>query len=133
MTAFRLSVIYDTFGFVKPVRSLQVREYVDRTGVSSFRNWLDSLDMTTKARIQARILRIESGNLGDHKSVGRGVGELRIDFGPGYRVYFGKDGATLILLLTGGHKGSQGRDIKRAQALWSEYLKGKGGISGQKK
>ena len=89
--------------------------------------------MTTKARIQARILRIESGNLGDHKSVGGGVGELRIDFGPGYRVYFGKDGATLILLLIGGDKGSQGKDIKRARALWSEYLKGKGGISGQKK
>jgi putative addiction module killer protein len=84
--------------------------------------------MTTKARIQVRI---EPGNLGDHKSVGGGVRELRIDFGPGYRVYFGKDGATLILLLIGGDKGNQGKDIKRAQALWSEYLKG--GSGGQKK
>jgi len=89
------------------------------------------LDVITKARIQARILRIESGNLGDHKSVGGGVMELRFDFGPGYRVYFGKDGATLILLLTGGDKGNQRKDIKRAQALWSEYLKG--GNNDQKK
>ena len=116
---------------MKPVRSLKVREYVDRTGISPFRNWLDSLDVITKARIQARILRIESGNLGDHKSVGGGVMELRFDFGPGYRVYFGKDGATLILLLTGGDKGNQRKDIKRAQGLWSEYLKG--GNNDQKK
>ena len=76
-------------------------------------------------------MRIESGNLGDHKSVGGGVVELRIDFGPGYRVYFGMDGAALILLLTGGDKGSQRKDIKRAQLLWSEYLRG--GKNGKKK
>jgi putative addiction module killer protein len=116
---------------VKPVRSLKVREYVDSTGISPFRNWLDSLDTTTKARIQARILRIESGNLGDHKSVGGGVMELRFDFGPGYRVYLGKDGGALILLLMAGDKGSQAKDIKRAQELWSEYLKR--GKNGQKK
>ena len=103
-------------GPVRPVRSLRVREYVDRKGISPFRNWLDSLDVTTKARIQARILRIESGNLGDLKSVDGGAMELRFDFGPGYRVYFGKDGATLILLLTGGDKRSQRKDIKRAQS-----------------
>jgi putative addiction module killer protein len=109
---------------VKQVRPLKVREYVDKRGYSPFRDWLDSLSLAAKARIQARVLRVESGNLGDHKSVGEGVMELRFDFGPGYRVYFGKDGDTLILLLMGGDKGTQRRDIKKAQELWSEYLNG---------
>jgi putative addiction module killer protein len=109
---------------VRQVRLLKVREFVDQQGRSPFREWLESLDTAIKARIQARILRIESGNLGDHKSVGDGVMELRFDFGPGYRVYFGMDGKTVVLLLIGGDKSSQRRDIKRAQELWSEYLNG---------
>jgi putative addiction module killer protein len=76
-------------------------------------------------------LRIESGNLGDYKSVGDGVMELRFDFGPGYRTYFGMEGKTLVLLLIGGDKGTQRKDIKRAQELWSEYLNG--GKNGQEK
>ena len=79
---------------MKPIRPLKVKEFIDSKGDSPFREWLDSLSLTTKARIQARILRIESGNLGDFKPVGQGVMELRFDFGPGYRVYFGMDGAT---------------------------------------
>jgi putative addiction module killer protein len=109
---------------VKQVRPLKVREYVDKQGKSPFRAWLDSLDVAAKARIQARILRVESGNLGDHKPVGAGVMVLRFDFGPGYRVYFGIESGTLVLLLMGGDKGSQRRDIKKAQELWSEYLNG---------
>ncbi len=109
---------------MKPIRPLKVREFVDHQGHSPFREWLDSLAKAVKARIQARILRIESGNLGDHKTVGDGVMELRFDFGPGYRVYFGMDGKTVVLLLIGGDKSSQRRDIKRAQELWSEYLHG---------
>lgn len=116
---------------MKQVCPLKVREYVDRRGDSPFRDWLDSLDTPVRARIQARILRVESGNLGDHKSIGTGVIELRLDFGPGYRVYFGRDGDTLILLLMGGDKTSQRRDIKKAQELWSEYLNG--GKNGEKK
>ena len=74
---------------------------------------------------QARVLRFETGNLGDHKSVGSGVWEARLDFGPGYRIYFGKDGKSVILLLAGGSKASQGRDIRRAQTYWQDYLEAK--------
>ena len=116
---------------MKQISPLKVREYIDKRGDSPFREWLDSLEIAIKARIQARILRVESGNLGDHKSVGAGVIELRLDFGPGYRVYFGRDGETMVLLLIGGDKGSQNRDIKKAQELWSEYLDG--GKDGKKK
>ena len=84
---------------------------------------MTELDKATRARVQARILRFEMGNLGDHKDVGAGVLKARLDFGPGYRVYFGLKGRELVLLLLGGDKGSQKRDIKRAQEFWSRYLK----------
>jgi putative addiction module killer protein len=103
--------------------ALTVREYLDERGRSPFRDWLDDLDKAIKARIQARILRFETGNLGDHKDVGEGVWEARMDFGPGYRVYFGKQGTELVLLLVGGDKSSQIKDIKRAKEFWTEYLK----------
>ena len=103
--------------------SLVVREYVDSGGRIPFRHWLSDLDTTTRARVQARVLRFETGNLGDHKEVGGGVWEARFDFGPGYRLYFGKIGRAVILLLLGGDKKSQKKDIKRAREFWSEYLK----------
>jgi putative addiction module killer protein len=77
----------------------------------------------TRARIQARVLRFEMGNLGDHKQLGDGVWEARLAFGPGYRIYFGKSGRELVLLLLGGDKGSQGKDIRRAKESWARYLK----------
>jgi putative addiction module killer protein len=67
-------------------------------------------------------LRFEMGNLGDHKSVGGGVREAHVMFGPGYRIYFGKKGLSIILLLLGGDKSSQAGDIRKARQLWSEYL-----------
>jgi putative addiction module killer protein len=70
-----------------------------------------------RARVQARVLRFELGNLGDHKSVGSGVWEARLAFGPGYRIYFGKDGESVILLLLGGAKSTQRRDIRHAQGF----------------
>jgi putative addiction module killer protein len=91
---------------------LKVREYLDDSGQSPFRRWLSALDIATRARIQARVLRFEEGNLGDHKQLGGGVWEARITFGPGYRIYFGKDGPTIVLLLLGGDKGTQVKDIK---------------------
>ena len=94
--------------------SFVVREYVEDSGRIPFRDWLGGLDITTRARVQARILRFEMGNLGDHKEVGAGVWEARFDFGPGYRLYFGRRGRELVLLLTGGDKKSQSKDIKRA-------------------
>ncbi len=72
--------------------------------------------------MQARVVRFETGNLGDHKGVGGGVQEARVMFGPGYRLYFGQDGATLVLLLVGGSKGTQAKDIRRAQQYWRDYL-----------
>ncbi len=109
---------------MRHVRPYRVREYEDERGASPYRHWLDALDLAAKARIQARVLRVESGNLGDHKSVGGGVMELRLDFGPGFRVYFGLEGADLVLLLIGGDKGSQRRDISKAQQFWQECKKG---------
>lgn len=83
-----------------------------------FSMWLDGLhDIRARARIQARIERLSLGNSGDVKPVGAGVSELRIDYGPGYRVYFKKVGRTIIILLVGGDKSSQTSDIKTALAL----------------
>lgn len=83
-----------------------------------FASWLDELrDLRARARVQARIQRLTAGNPGDVKPVGEGVSELRIDYGPGYRVYFKRQGKALIILLTGGEKSSQARDIKTAQRL----------------
>ena len=102
---------------------LIIREYITPRGKNPFRDWLKSLDLRVQARIQARVLRFEAGNLGDHKSIGSGVWEARLDFGPGYRLYFGKDGSSMILLLIGGDKASQFRDIRTAQSYWADYRK----------
>jgi putative addiction module killer protein len=102
---------------------LTIREYLTPQGKSPLRNWLKSLDVGVQARIQARVLRFENGNLGDHKAVGGGVWEARLDFGPGYRLYFGKDGASVILLLAGGDKASQSKDIGAAKRYWDDFRK----------
>ena len=83
-----------------------------------FSTWLMELrDMRARARIQARIDRLELGNVGDAKPVGEGVSEMRIDYGPGYRVYFSPRGSELIILLVGGDKSSQSKDIRKALSL----------------
>jgi putative addiction module killer protein len=105
--------------------ALTVREYLTADGKSPFRAWLDSLTVAVRARIQARVLRFEMGNLGDYKSVGSGVWEARMMFGPGYRIYFGKDSESIIVLLVGGDKGSQSKDTSRAQELWRDYREAK--------
>lgn len=88
---------------------------------SVYSAWFRSLrDQTAKGRIVARIERVQLGNFGDAKSVGDGVHELRMDFGPGYRVYFTRRGERIILLLCGGDKGGQSRDIARARQIASE-------------
>ena len=101
---------------------LTVREYLSADGRSLFREWLNDIDIAARARIQARVLRFEMGNLGESKSVGGGVWEARLMFGPGYRIYFGKEGRSIILLLLGGDKSSQAADIRKARRLWKEYL-----------
>jgi putative addiction module killer protein len=101
---------------------LTIREYLSADGKSYFREWLDTLDVPVRARIQARVFRFEMGNLGDHKAIGGGIWEARVMFGPGYRIYFGKEGNSTILILLGGNKSSQAGDIRKAQLLWRKYL-----------
>lgn len=96
--------------------------YEQENGKSPFLQWLLGLkDVKGRAVVRARLNRIELGNFGDCKGVGAGVQELRITFGPGYRVYFGREGNTVVVLLCGGDKGSQSRDIAKAKLLWEEY------------
>ncbi len=105
--------------------ALIVREHLTAAGENPFRECLGSLTTAVRARIQARVLRFELGNLGDHKTVGEGVWEARVMFGPGCRIYFGKDGDSIIVLLVGGDKGSQAKDIARAREFWRDYLEAK--------
>lgn len=94
---------------------------IEVRSLPAFDNWLGGLrDIKAKARIIARIDRLSLGNPGDHRSVGKGVRELRIDYGPGYRVYYAVRGSTLVILLAGGDKSSQGDDIERALELNEE-------------
>ncbi len=94
--------------------------YVDGRGREPFREWLDALkDISTRARIKLRLDRLKLGNFGNCRSVGGGVFELKIDFGPGYRVYFGL--AHVVLVLCGGDKGSQESDIQQAKRYWMDY------------
>ena len=98
-----------------------VVHYVGHDGEDYFDQWLRNQSSDTRARIQTRIDRIELGNLGDHRNVGKGVFELRSHFGAGYRVYFGRDGEALVILLGGGTKRRQSRDIAVAQFRWDAY------------
>jgi putative addiction module killer protein len=91
-------------------------------GSVPFENWLEELnDKRAVARVLARLARVRKGGLGDCKSVGEGVSELRVDYGPGYRVYFGQKGQTLVVLLCGGDKRTQDRDIRLAKQYWHEF------------
>ena len=86
-----------------------------------FAEWLSSLrDSKAKAKILVRLTRMELGNLGDHKSIGNGLSEIRIDYGPGYRLYYTKNGNTILILLVGGDKSSQQKDIERAKMILYE-------------
>ena len=97
--------------------------YQSKEGTYPFEEWLNGLrDIQGRAIIRKRLNRIRLGNLGDSKPVGAGVFELRIDFGPGYRVYFGKQNKSIVVLLCGGDKSTQIKDIKTAQQFWSNYL-----------
>lgn len=101
---------------------VELLEYINEHGRNPFREWLEELrDRQARARIRARLNRVRMGNLGDSKSVGDGVFELRIPYGPGYRVYFGRDGDKVVVLLTGGDKRRQARDIALARAFWNDY------------
>ena len=101
---------------------MNLRFYVTKDGQRPFVDWLEGLrDRKARHRIEARINRIRGGNLGDWKSVGQGVFELRVDYGPGYRVYLGREGQELVILLCGGDKSSQRRDIELAKRFLADY------------
>ena len=94
------------------------------SGLVPFDEWFDSLrDLRMQAAVDARLTRVRAGNFGDCKSVGGGVFELRISFGPGLRVYYGLHGRQVVVLVGGGDKRSQARDIRRAQQLWQQFTK----------
>ena len=103
---------------------ITVLHYLTASGACPYREWFDSVtDGTTRAAALARINRVRAGTLGDWKILGEGVFELRIDHGPGYRIYFGRDGSSVVILLTAGEKKSQKRDIKNAKEYWQDYEK----------
>lgn len=94
---------------------------------AAFKKWMQKLrDFRAKVHILSRLTQVEGGNLGDFKSVGNGVLEMRIDYGPGYRLYFAKDGEAIVILLIGGNKSSQDYDIIKAKNIWQ-------GIKNEKK
>lgn len=104
---------------------IDVREYLDVDGRSPYAAWFASLNAAAAAKIATAVVRISLGNFSNVKVVGSGVFEYKLDFGPGYRVYFGKDSETLVILLGGGTKKRQQRDINAALANWQDYKRRK--------
>jgi putative addiction module killer protein len=104
-----------------------IEVYLTEEGRAPFTDWLNPLrDIRGRAKIRTRLDRVRLGNFGDRTSVGGGVEELRIDFGPGYRVYFGQVGSKVVLLLCGGDKSTQEQDICEARRYWKDYKKRSG-------
>ena len=104
---------------------IAVREYVDREGRSPYARWFNRLNARAAAKVATALVRLEQGNLSGVKGVGGGVLEHRIDFGPGYRIYFGRDGETLVVLLGGGTKARQRQDVEAARGHWRDYKRRK--------
>src|SRR6266496_2877200 len=104
---------------------IDVREYLDPNGRSDYAEWFDDLNAQAAARVATAITRIGQGNFSNVKGVGSGVFEYTLDFGPGYRIYFGKDGDRLVILLGGGTKKRQKQDIAVAQKCWAAYKRRK--------
>lgn len=99
----------------------EIREYVDARGRSPFARWFNRLNAQAAAKVATALIRMQQGNLSNVRRVGGGISEYRIDSGPGYRVYFGREGDTLIVLLGGGTKARQQHDIETARNRWREY------------
>ncbi len=108
-----------------PSFMIEVREYLDSSGRSLYAAWFDSLNAQAAAKVATAVTRISLGNFSNVEGVGSGVFEYKLDVGPGYRIYFGKDGEKLVILLGGGTKRRQQRDIKAAQANWQDYKRRK--------
>ncbi len=104
---------------------VSVQEYLEEGGKSPFARWFVELDAVAASKVASALYRLEQGNFSRVEGVGSGVYECKINFGPGYRVYFGKDGDRLVILLGGGSKKRQSADIAAAQACWQDYKKRK--------
>jgi putative addiction module killer protein len=99
----------------------EIELFINETGREPFVDWIKSLEYEAQKRIAARMERIKLGNFGDHKNLGHGIFELRLDFASGYRIYYGKQDQKIIILLCGGDKKTQDKDIKKAQQYWKIY------------
>jgi putative addiction module killer protein len=104
-----------------PFELMIIQEYLDDKHNSHFERWFQDLDAIAAAKITTALYRLEQNNFSNVKPLGDGVLEYKIDFGPGYRIYFGKQGLELIILLGGGDKKKQNQDIKLAKQRWAEY------------
>src|SRR5690348_6385775 len=104
---------------------IEVREFLDTNGRSLYAAWFDSLNAEAAAKVTTAVTRISLGNFSNVEGVGSGVFEYKLDFGPGYRIYFGKDGDMLVILLGGGTKKRQARDISAAVSNWQDYKRRK--------
>ncbi len=99
-----------------------IQLYITSDGRIPFHEWFDSLrDQKAKVKINKRLNRVKMGNLGDYRSVGEGVCELRIDYASGYRIYFGQIGAIIVILICGGDQKTQTQDIRKAKEYWNDY------------
>ncbi|WP_284776950.1 type II toxin-antitoxin system RelE/ParE family toxin [Agrobacterium sp. lyk4-40-TYG-31] len=105
---------------------MKIVEYIERNGISPFGRWFAKIEARAASKVTIALTRMEQGNLSNVKTVGSGVLEYRIDYGPGYRVYFGRDGDELVILLVGGTKARQQNDIETAHGLWRDYKSRKG-------
>ena len=104
---------------------ITIREYISPEGHSAYAKWFNRLNAPAAAKVATALVRMEQGNFSTAKGIGDGVLECRIDFGPGYRIYFGRDGNALVILLGGGTKKRQQKDIENAKNLWKEYKRRK--------
>jgi putative addiction module killer protein len=108
-----------------PLYSIQILEYLEPNGCSPFAEWFTDLNAQAAAKVAIGLTRLTQGNSSNVKGVGAGVFEYRVNFGPGYRIYFGRDGERLIILLGGGSKKRQQKDIAEAMGRWQDYKRRK--------
>ena len=111
----------NSFVTIWSVPEIELLEFLDPSGKSPFARWFDNLNAVAAARVTIGLTRLRHGNFSNVESVGTGVSELKLDFGPGYRVYFGKDGERIVILLCGGTKKRQQDDIALASEYWQNY------------
>lgn len=100
---------------------VKIEQYIREDGANPFEKWFDKLNAIAAAKVTTALYRMEQGNFSNVESVGEGVFEYKIHFGPGYRIYFGQEGQELVILVGGGSKKQQSNDIKKAKELWAEY------------